>query len=278
LVTTLVAAFVLGAMVFIRQYLLDRELAQLLAYSQGSFDNLKRLQAQILQSEKLASLGQLVGGAAHELNNPIAAMLGYSDLLLSTELTPEQQVLAAKIGKDVRRTKSLVASLLSFARQTPAAKTPVDLNTLARTAIKLMQTQWEAQRIHVQMEFDPHLPKVLGDSNQLLQVFLQLLGHSVHEVGAANTVLTARTERSAENCVLLIGISPTPLGALDPSNESLGLSACRGILQEHGGHISHGLTGDGSLCVRVVLPVVETPAVTPSQSTVPVLWQSRPFA
>lgn len=64
-----------------------------------------------------------MGGAAHELNNPITAMLGYSDLLLSTSLTTEQQPVAAKIGQHVRRTKSLVASLISFARQAPSPKT-----------------------------------------------------------------------------------------------------------------------------------------------------------
>jgi two-component system NtrC family sensor kinase len=128
LALTLLAAFCMGVMVLLRQQMLDRELVRLLNRSRESFDSLKRLQAQILQSEKLASIGQLVGGAAHELNNPITAMLGYSDLLLNTRLTTEQQPLAAKIGQCVRRTKSLVASLISFARQAPAAKTPLDLN------------------------------------------------------------------------------------------------------------------------------------------------------
>ena len=180
LALTLIAAFVMGVMVFLRQHLLDRELTHLLNHSRESFDNLKRLQAQLLQSEKLASIGQLVGGAAHELNNPITAMLGYSDLLLSTPLTPEQAPLAAKIGQYVRRTKSLVASLISFARQAPSPKSPVDLNTLARTAVKLTQPQWEALKIEVRSQFDSDLPKVLGDSNQLLQVCLQLVGNCLH--------------------------------------------------------------------------------------------------
>src|SRR5206468_5069616 len=88
---TLLAAFGMGVMVFVRQRTLDRELIRLLGYSRESFDNLKRLQSQILQSEKLASVGQLVGGAAHELNNPITAMLGYSVLLLSSGLTAEHR-------------------------------------------------------------------------------------------------------------------------------------------------------------------------------------------
>ena len=115
LILTLGAALVMSVMVFVRQRFLDRELVNFFHRSQESIENLKRLQAQILQSERLASIGQLVGGAAHELNNPLTAMLGYSDLLLGTELNPEQRAQAVKIGQHVRRTRSLVASLLSFA-------------------------------------------------------------------------------------------------------------------------------------------------------------------
>ncbi|HXC44039.1 MAG TPA: histidine kinase dimerization/phospho-acceptor domain-containing protein, partial [Candidatus Dormibacteraeota bacterium] len=109
LVLTLLAALVMGIKVFVRQRVLDLELLRLLTQSQDSLANLKRLQAQITESEKLASIGKLVGGAAHELNNPITAMLGYSDILLATPLSPEQRELAGRIGQQVRRTKSLVA-------------------------------------------------------------------------------------------------------------------------------------------------------------------------
>ena len=104
-VLTLAAALLMGVMVFVRQRLLDWELLRLLTHSRESFTNLKRLQAQITESEKLASIGQLLGGAAHELNNPITAMLGYSDLLLCTTLTPEQSELAGRIGQHARRTQ-----------------------------------------------------------------------------------------------------------------------------------------------------------------------------
>ncbi len=198
LTLTLAAALLMGLMVFARQQLLDRELMHLLNHSRDSVDNLNRLQAQILQSEKLASIGQLVGGAAHELNNPITAMLGYSDLLLSTRLTPEQQPLAVIIGQYVRRTRSLVASLISFARQAPSPKNLIDLNTLARTALKLTQPQWEAARVEVRTQFDAQLPRVLGDSNQLIQVCLQLVGNCVHAMATrGGKVLTVTTERQA---------------------------------------------------------------------------------
>jgi signal transduction histidine kinase len=286
---TLAAAFLMGVMVFMRQHLLDAELIRMLNTSQESVDNLKRLQAQILQSEKLASIGQLVGGAAHELNNPITAMLGYSDLLLSTPLTAEQEPLAAKIGQYVRRTKSLVASLISFARQAPAPRTPVDLNTLARTAVKLTQPQWEALKIQIQSKFDAELPKVLGDSNQLLQVCLQLVGNCLHVISErGGKVLTVSTTRQAGMSVLEIATetkatsasagarTTSPLGPED----GLGLSACQGILQEHRGQISRDIREDGSVRLRVELPSTESaPAkVKPNNATVPVMWQSQPFA
>jgi signal transduction histidine kinase len=289
LALTLAAALLMGVMVFVRQHLLDRELIHLLNHSQESVDNLQRLQAQILQSEKLASIGQLVGGAAHELNNPITAMLGYSDLLLNTSLTAEQAPLAAKIGQYVRRTKSLVASLISFARQAPAPKSPIDLNTLARTAVKLTQPQWEALNIEVRSQFDAQLPKVLGDSNQLLQVCLQLVGNCLYVMSEnGGRILTIGTARHAGTSVLQIAteavaskaLAGGPAGApIDPEG-GLGLSACHGILQEHHGQISRELRDDGTVLMRVELPSTEAaPARSKAKpSTVQGLWQSQPFA
>jgi signal transduction histidine kinase len=287
LALTLLAAFFMGLMVLVRQHLLDRELTHLLQHSRESVDSLKNLQAQILQSEKLASIGQLVGGAAHELNNPITAMLGYSDMLLSTTLTEEQQPLAVKIGQYVRRTKSLVASLISFARQAPAPKGPVDLNTLARTAVKLTQPQWEALEIEVRTQFDSALPKVLGDSNQLLHVCLQLVANCLHVLSEGGRVLTISTEGRKATSVLQIATEPVarkPLNnpqvssPIDPE-DSLGLSACQGILQEHRGRISQERREDGAMVLRVELPITASaPARTAQESTVPVLWQSRPYA
>jgi signal transduction histidine kinase len=287
LALTLLAAFFMGVMVFLRQHLLDRELIRLLHRSQESFDNLHRLQAQVLQSEKLASIGQLVGGAAHELNNPITAMLGYSDMLLSTTLTDEQQPLAAKIGQYVRRTKSLVASLISFARQTPAPKSPLDLNTLARTAVKLTQSQWEALGIEVRAQFDPALAKVWGDSNQLLQVCLQLVATGLHVLSErGGRVLTLKTEQQSGTSVLIVATESGSLPSsqsdristpLDPE-DGLGLSACQGILQDHCGRISREHREDGALFLRVELPASDSAPSKPKESTVPVLWQSRPYA
>lgn len=287
LTLTLLAALCMGTLVYLRQQLLDRELMRLLTYSRDAFDNLKRLQAQILQSEKLASVGQLVGGAAHELNNPITAMLGYSDLLLNTPLTSEQQPIAVKIGQHVRRTKSLVASLISFARQTPAAKTPQDLNTLVRTAVKLTQPQWEALEIQVHTHLESGLPKVLGDSNQLLQVCLQLLGNCLHLLTErGGRVATVSTARQGGNCILQIAaetrVQTSSNTAVDAqrlnADEGLSLSACEGILQEHRGRMSRDFRDDGRVLLCVELPATDVPAQKTKEATVPVLWQSRPYA
>jgi signal transduction histidine kinase len=284
---TLMAAFSMGIIILIRQKILDRELVRLLEHSRAAIEQLQRLQAQVLQSEKLASIGQLVGGAAHELNNPITAMLGYSDLLLSTPLSAEQKPMAAKIGQYVRRTKSLVASLISFARQAPAPKTPLDLNTLARTAVKLTEPHWKALEFDIQTHFDAALPKVLGDSNQLLQVCLQLIGNCLHiSSERGGSVLTVGTEQNGGTCLLQIvtqalaavDIEQKPVSSpLDPE-DALGMSACQGILQEHRGRVFRERREDGSLSLCMELPVAVIAPATEKVLTTPGMWQSQPYA
>jgi signal transduction histidine kinase len=271
LVLTLGAALLMGIMVFVRQRLLDRELLRLLTYSRESFANLKRLQAQITESEKLASIGQLVGGAAHELNNPITAMLGYSDLLLlSKPLTLEQNEIAARIGQHARRTKSLVASLISFAKPSPSALGPVDLNILLRTAVILSQPQWQSLQMEVRTEFPHELLLVRGDSNQLLQVCVQIINDAMHAAEERRSHTLIITAQNKEG-VAIVNISDTmpavelkdqelaPVGTLS----SLGLGACQGILRQHHGRILYQKDPDTGLAIRVELPLI-SPALEKS--------------
>jgi two-component system NtrC family sensor kinase len=273
----------MGVMVFARQRLLDAELVRLLTYSRESLANLKRLQVQITESEKLASIGQLVGGAAHELNNPITAVLGYSDLLLlSAPLNEEQSELAAKIGQHARRTKSLVASLLSFAKQSPATMGSVDLNTLLRTAVKLAQPHWQALHINVRTDFSQDLLLVRGDSNQLLQVCVQVINDALHAIdqhGGQTLNITA----DREDGLAVINVSASALGNISTGDSmeifsSLGLSACQGILQQHHGRILSQQERNADANIRIELPLMVAAQEKSTESRTLAAWQPQPFA
>ena len=267
LVVTLGTMLVMGVLVFIRQHLLDYELLRLLAASRESLNNLNRVQAQLVQSEKLASLGQLVGGAAHELNNPLTAIMGYSELLSATALNTEQRNLTQKIDHQVRRTRTLVSSLLSFARQVPGEKTLLDMNPLAQTAVKLCPPQLRNTHIQVRTNLAPDLPKVLADSNQLLQVCLHIINNALHAMEVSGGILTVSTYLQGESVVLEFsdegpGIQE-PERVFDPfyttrpvgQGSGLGLSACYGIIQEHKGRITCQNRPNGGAAFRIEMPV-----------------------
>lgn len=269
LLLTLGAIVVMGALVLRKQQLLDRELLSLLRASQESFDNLKRLQAQLVQSEKLAALGELVGGAAHELNNPLTALMGYSDLLAATMLSDPQRTMVEKISQQVRRTRTLIASLLSFARQLPSEKTSVNLTTIAQTAIKLVQPQLHTHKVQLESQLASDLPPVLGDSNQLLQVCVHIANNAVQaldEVGGG--IVKISTQVDGNNVIL--EFSDNGPGAREPERvfdpfyttkpvgqgTGLGLSACYGIVQDHNGKIICRNRPEGGALFRVELPAI----------------------
>jgi signal transduction histidine kinase len=268
LVLTLSSMLLMGALVFFKQHLLDCELLRLLNASQESFGNLKRVQAQLVQSEKLASLGQLVGGAAHELNNPLTALMGYSDLLAATELGAEQRLLMQKIEHQVRRTRTLVSSLLSFAKQVPAEKTLVDINALVQTAVKLCLPQSRGPNVQVHTNFANELPRVLGDSNQLLQVCLHITNNALHALTDTGGTLTVSAR--LQDASVLLEFSDDGPGMQEPERvfdpfyttrpigqgTGLGLSVCYGIIQEHNGKITCQNRPEGGAIFRIELPAV----------------------
>jgi hypothetical protein len=277
LVLTLSAAVLLGCMVFIRQRLLDRELLRLLTHSHDSFANLKRLQTQITESEKLASIGQLVGGAAHELNNPITAMLGYSDLLaLSKPLNREQGEFAAKIGQHARLTKSLVASLLSFAKPTPIALAPVDLNTLLRTAIKLSQSQWQSLPIDVRLDFPQDALLVRGDSNQLLQVCVQIINDMLRTSDQRGSASLYVSGHASENFAVIKITSTSVDGDSVKVLSNLGLSACEAIVRQHQGRIFCPAPQGQNEDVSIVIEIPLIHASTEKLSATPAKWKPQP--
>jgi len=271
LMTVLLAAVPLGFLVFLRQHLADNDRARLLARAEQSVENLQRLQAQLVQTEKLVSLGQLAAGAAHEINNPLTAILGYSDLLADDANLPEKtRGIAGKIRDQARRTKTLVGNLLSFARQVPAERTLLDLNTVVTNAVQLRSLDLRNSGTKIDLKLESVLPGVRGDGNQLMQVFFNIVSNAVDAMESHNGggTLTIKTMRDRASVIILFsdtgpGIKE-PHRVFDPfyttkpigKGTGLGLSICFGIVQEHAGRILCYNNQEGGAVFRVELPAV----------------------
>jgi signal transduction histidine kinase len=247
-VTLLVAALLIG----LRQRLVDHDRLRLLAGSRESLENLKHFQAQMVQTEKLVSLGQLAAGAAHEINNPLTGILGYSDLLVDDPVLGERQrVVAEKIRTLARRIKTLVTSLLSFARRVPSEKLHLDLNQVIGTALHLSNLDLRGKHIQVETYPDTDLPAIRGDANQVLQVFFNLISNAVdalEEIGGGKLMIRT-THVDSRITIEFSDTGPgikSPQQVFDPffttkpvgKGTGLGLSICYGIMQEHGGRIA----------------------------------------
>ena len=264
-VTLMVAALLIA----MRQRLVDHDRIRLLEQSHESFENLKHFQAQMVQTEKLVSLGQLAAGAAHEINNPLTGILGYSDLLVDDPALGERQrVVAEKIRTLSRRIKTLVTSLLSFARRVPSEKLALDLNQVIASALHLSNLDLRGKHIQVQNEADPDLPHIYGDANQILQVFFNLISNAVdalEEVGGGKLVI--RTSHDQEKLSIEFSDSgpgiKSPQQVFDPffttkpvgKGTGLGLSICYGIVQEHGGRIECFNRPEGGATFVVEFPI-----------------------
>ena len=267
---TLGAMLVLNGLVFWRQHLVNRERQELLHISEESLENLRRLQNQLVQTEKLSSLGQLAAGAAHEINNPLTAILGFADVLEEDAgLAPRFRALVEKIRAQALRTKALVTSLLSFARQVPAEKTLLDLNQVMASAVQLRSLDLRDKNVHIEFAPETLLPGVRGDPNQLLQVFFHIINNAVdalEETGGGTLAIRTLRERGRA----VIEFSDTGPGLREPERvfdpfyttkpvgkgTGLGLSICYGIVREHGGEISCLNRPEGGATFRVELPVL----------------------
>ncbi|HEV2197071.1 MAG TPA: HAMP domain-containing sensor histidine kinase [Candidatus Acidoferrum sp.] len=270
LVTTMVAALPLAGLIFVRSHFADTDRARLLIQSEQALENLKRLQAQLVQTEKLVSLGQLAAGAAHEINNPLAAILGFSDLLAEDEALPDKaRSTASKIREQARRTKTLVGNLLSFARQVPPERTLLDINTVVNNAVQLRTLDLRSSTTRIELQLESVLPGVRGDGNQLMQVFFNLISNAIDAMEShKGGLLTIKTMRDRGNVVILFsdtgpGIKE-PHRVFDPfyttkpvgKGTGLGLSICFGIVQEHNGKILCYNRQEGGAVFRVELPAV----------------------
>jgi two-component system NtrC family sensor kinase len=240
------------------------------------------LQAKLAHTEKMASIGRLVSGVAHEVNNPLAAILGFTDLLLENPDVPTSAREDLQIIlQETQRTKDIVQDLLSFARQRPVQRELVHVNTVLRQTIKLRSYDFVSHGVEVAEEFDETLEPVLGDSQQLQQVFLNILNNAydaVQEVGQHGRI---RIRTQFQKKSIEVAFTDNGTGIRDPERifdpfyttkqagkgTGLGLSICYGIVRAHGGEILcwNNDEGPGSTFV-VRLPLANEVAISAKEA------------
>lgn len=234
---------------------------------------LKRLGEQLIQSEKLAAIGQMLAGVAHELNNPLTAILGVTELVREREGLDEAMKRQLDLThRQARRAARIVQNLLEFSRPSATPKTPIEINTIIERTLQLHEHSLKRNAIEVSFAPKENLPAVIGDASQLIQVFLNLVinaEQAIREVRESGRIQIRGT--AVFNRVMItiqddgVGIAPDALQKIfDPffttkrpgGGTGLGLSICTAILREHGGTIEAQSLPAGGSAFTVFLPAV----------------------
>ena len=239
----------------------------------------RELERQLQQTEKLSSIGKLVAGVAHELNNPLTSIIGYTSLLKKSSLSLEHQVDLQIIAKQAERARIIVRDLLTFARNIRLEDKPVDLNGLVQTSVTLLKPQLQQNNIHLTTTFDFGLPKICADPHRLEQVFINLITNSIQALAGRPQKKTINISSCHQNGFASIsitdngpGISPEVLNHIfDPffstkqvgAGTGLGLSICFGIISAHNGRIWAENKPDGGTVFNIQLPIPAKPLPAP---------------
>ncbi len=234
--------------------------------------DLKRLEEQLIQAEKLAAMGQMLAGVAHELNNPLTAILGVTELLRERQGADDSTKRQLELThRQARRAARIVQNLLEFSRPASPQKKPVDLNNLLERTLQLHEHSLRRNNIEVDFHLQPDLPGVIGDANQLIQVFLNLITNAeqaIREVRDAGRI-QIRAGRNGKQLTITVqddgvGIRPEALPRIfDPfyttkrpgGGTGLGLSICMSIIREHGGNIEAEILPAGGSAFTIYLPI-----------------------
>jgi len=246
---------------------------------QQMVDTLRTTQAQLIQSEKLSAVGQFVSGVAHELNNPLAAVIGFAELLAMTNEDAALRPHLDMIVKSAQRCHKIVQNLLSFARQHPPERRQVAINGAIDEVLEFMAYEFRTGNITISKQYGEGLPTILADPHQLQQIFVNILGNARQAIQAfrPDGIITVRTRR--EGGMIRIefidngpGIRPENLSRIfDPffttkavgKGTGLGLSLCYGMIREHGGNIrAESVVGHGATFV-IDFPAAAADAAAP---------------
>src|SRR5260221_620070 len=237
----------------------------------------KRLETQLIQAEKLAAMGQMLAGVAHELNNPLTAILGASELLRERQGVDENTKRQLEMThRQARRAARIVQNLLEFSRPASPQKKALDLSVVIDRTLLLQDHSPRRNNVEVEFQAVPGLPPIVGDANQLIQIFLNLVSNAEQAIREARPsgriqIRLARTGNRVAATVQDdgVGIPPEVLPKLfDPffttkrpgGGTGLGLSICMSIVREHGGNIEASSLPAGGAAFTVTLPVAEVEA------------------
>jgi PAS domain S-box-containing protein len=231
----------------------------------------KKLEQQIIQSERQAAMGQMIGGFAHELNNPLTAILGYAELLKESQASESASKQIGDLHKEARRAAEIVQNLQYFARPPAPGKSQVNLNELVQRTVQMQAYPLRKSNITVDFLPEPAIPAIMADPNQLMQVFLNLLLNAEQAIreNRAKGTIRVRIGRRPDSVWVVFqddgpGIAPENLAHIfDPffttkrpgRGTGLGLSICKTVLREHGGNIEAATSPDGGALFTITLPV-----------------------
>jgi len=213
----------------------------------------KKMEEQLVVTDRLASIGELASGIAHELNNPLTGIIGFSELLLKKDVAKEIKEDLEVINREAQRTALIVRNLLTFARRHETTREPVDINQTIQSVLDLRAYEQKVHNIEVVANFDPNLPKIAADLFRLQQVFINIIINAEHFMIEAHGRGTLTITTGSDGDVIRASFADDGPGIreenirhlFDPffttkevgKGTGLGLSICHGIVTEHGGKI-----------------------------------------
>jgi len=253
----------------VRHAALAIENAQLFEREQHTIEELRQAQKQVLQAEKLATIGQMAAGIAHELNTPLTYIMGNLELLQAQDMSEGQKGMLASVGRGAERIKGLAQSLLAFSRPGQEEMLPLSANDVIERSLELCRYQILKGGVDLQKRLDPALPRVKGVSNQLEMALINLVVNAIHAMpqGGRLTVSSAARDGVVQISVSDTGegipeaIQPTifePFVSTKPEGKGtgLGLSTVLMVVERHGGRIDFTTRpGDGTT-FRIQLPAI----------------------